>query len=340
MLYTMYKHYVFASMASSGFYPLLYYVATLRGLATHSITQRKHIMGYTIDYSKVCLPPVKETQEQEWIKNDGDAELVAVPYQDKNIRSMNKDDGSIWFVARDILSSSKSKTTVSALEASIRDGLGDEFVNNQPIIDSMGRKQNALIIHEAAVTFFVSRSRTEEGKKLNRLIHVEILPAMRKRNTPNLDDYTKSLVHFNTEVFAALQDTKKVNEELKNQLAVYTKHINKHQQAAIKKSVDKKFAEILSVHPYAPHNGIYKFVWGCLKHSFNIASYDQLNPQDFDSAIDLIENLNTASYKYRPPAEEQEVQEANNKNINITLSIPPNASSQFLTQLTKALADA
>ena len=49
-----------------------------------------------------------------------------------------------------------------------------------PIPDAMGRVQDTIFIHESAFTFLVSRFRAEAGKKLNRFIHVELLPTIRK----------------------------------------------------------------------------------------------------------------------------------------------------------------
>ena len=88
-------------------------------------------------------------------------------------------DGDPWFVANDVLSAIKSTTKLNALKAVVSEGLGEEYVNSTPLKTS-GGIQDTTIIHEAAVTFLVSRSRTETGKAFNRLLHTEILPAIRK----------------------------------------------------------------------------------------------------------------------------------------------------------------
>lgn len=89
-------------------------------------------------------------------------------------------NGDPWFVATDVLTAIKSTTKVNALKAVLSEDLGDEYVNNTPIPDSLGRLQETTIVHEAAVTFLVSRSRTATGKAFNRLLHAEILPTIRK----------------------------------------------------------------------------------------------------------------------------------------------------------------
>ena len=105
--------------------------------------------------------------------------LQLFSFNDQSVRVLSI-DGDPWFVATDVLNAIKSTTKVSALKAVISDGLGDGFVDSTPMLDSLGRMQDTTIIHEAAVTFLVSRSRTETGKAFNRLLHSEILPTIRK----------------------------------------------------------------------------------------------------------------------------------------------------------------
>ena len=87
-------------------------------------------------------------------------------YADKSVRTVMV-NGEPWFVAKDVLEVMGSSTTVTALEATVKEGLGEEFVNNQPL-ETAGGTQNALCLSEPALTFFVSRSRTEMGKAINR----------------------------------------------------------------------------------------------------------------------------------------------------------------------------
>jgi hypothetical protein len=89
-------------------------------------------------------------------------------------------NGEPWFVAKDILQAIGSSTTVTAVEAMIREDLGDDFFTNKLISDTIERDQNMLILSEPALTMFVSRSRTELGKALNRWIHAEVIPSIRK----------------------------------------------------------------------------------------------------------------------------------------------------------------
>lgn len=78
-----------------------------------------------------------------------------------------------------------SKTTVTEVKAIVQEDLGGEFVTTIPL-QTAGGVQNTLCLSEPALTLFVSRSRTGLGKKLNRWIHTEVLPALRKTGTYTL----------------------------------------------------------------------------------------------------------------------------------------------------------
>lgn len=104
--------------------------------------------------------------------------ITVFNFDSNEIRVINL-SGEPWFVCKDVLQAIQSSTTVTAVEAMVIEDLGDEFVCNQPL-PTNGGQQSFLCLSEAGLTFFISRSRTESGKRLNRWIHTEILPAIRK----------------------------------------------------------------------------------------------------------------------------------------------------------------
>lgn len=104
--------------------------------------------------------------------------LAVFDFNSKSVRVIFL-KGSPWFVAKDVLMAMESTTTVTALEALVVEEFGEEFVTNQHL-QTPGGKQKMLCLSEPALTLFVSRSRTELGKQLNRWIHVEVLPSIRK----------------------------------------------------------------------------------------------------------------------------------------------------------------
>lgn len=112
---------------------------------------------------------------------------------DVRVLSIN---GEPWFVAKDVLAAIRSTTTVTALETLIREELGDEFVTNKVVSDNLGRGNEMLVLSESALTMFVSRSRTELGKRMNRWIHVEVLPSIRAYGRYDIDERGTGRVEF------------------------------------------------------------------------------------------------------------------------------------------------
>lgn len=104
--------------------------------------------------------------------------LTVFGFESEDVRVLSI-NGEPWFVARDILKAIRSATTVSAVETLIREELGEEFVTNQPLL-TKGGTQSLLLLSEPATSLVIARSRTEWGKRMNRWIHVEVLPSIRK----------------------------------------------------------------------------------------------------------------------------------------------------------------
>ena len=98
-------------------------------------------------------------------------------------------EGEHYFALKDVLEAQGAKTHTTQAISAIEQGLGDGYVIVVPIKDSLGRDQEAKFISESAVTFLVSRSNTDRGRRCNRWIHTEILPSIRKTgsysNTPS-----------------------------------------------------------------------------------------------------------------------------------------------------------
>ena len=106
--------------------------------------------------------------------------ITCFTFESSDVRVVTDQMGEPWFVLRDVLQAMGSSTPSHVAKASVIEGLGYGYNNVTPILDSMGRTQQATIISEPAVTFLVSRSNTETGRKLNRWIHTEVLPSIRK----------------------------------------------------------------------------------------------------------------------------------------------------------------
>lgn len=105
-------------------------------------------------------------------------DLIVKQFEGKDVRMMSENDEP-WFVLADVLKAMGTTTPVTKVVSSIEQGLGDGFTSSQPIVDSLGRTQQVTIVQAPAVTFILSRSNTEEGRRLNQWIHSVVLPSIR-----------------------------------------------------------------------------------------------------------------------------------------------------------------
>lgn len=109
-----------------------------------------------------------------------DSILAVFEFESNQGRYFVDEKVDLWFVLIDILKMSDSKTVAANAQKTVEANLGKGLLNEKPLPDATGFIQNTVVVHEAAFTFLVSRFRTELGKKLNRYIHVELLPTIRK----------------------------------------------------------------------------------------------------------------------------------------------------------------
>jgi anti-repressor protein len=75
----------------------------------------------------------------------------------------------------------------------VKQRLSDEVISNYPIIDSLGRNQNALFVNEDGLYDVILDSRKPEAKQFRKWVTGEVLPAIRKTG-----GYTKSRTYAYT----------------------------------------------------------------------------------------------------------------------------------------------
>jgi prophage antirepressor-like protein len=165
-------------------------------------------------------------------------------FDSKEIRVTDQ-NGDPWFVLRDLLDAMESSTTVTAAVDVIKQGLGDEFVNDILIPDSLGRNQQTYIVHESGATFLVSRSNTQKGRDLNRWIHTEVLPSLRKTGSYSVQPMSLAQqALINAQALVEMENRQKRLEEqqqnlLKASQGMWTKLKN------VDESVDQRILEKL-----------------------------------------------------------------------------------------------
>lgn len=111
---------------------------------------------------------------------DQNYSIIPFNFEAREIRTITDEQGAPWFVLKDVLENMGTTTTTTQALNHIFQGLGDGYNNVIPIVDALGRDQQVYIIAEPAMTYLTARSNSAQGRKLNRWLHIEVLPTLRK----------------------------------------------------------------------------------------------------------------------------------------------------------------
>ena len=100
-----------------------------------------------------------------------------IPFQFENfsIRTVTTDDGEILFVGKDVAEVLGYKDTVNAIKQHCRG-----VAKHHPILDSLGRTQEARVISEPDLYRLVAGSTLPEAQKFESWVFEDVLPSIRK----------------------------------------------------------------------------------------------------------------------------------------------------------------
>ncbi|MEB4614039.1 BRO family protein [Leucobacter sp. M11] len=95
-------------------------------------------------------------------------------YEGQQVRTVTL-DGDVWFVARDVAVVLGYSEPGNAIRQHCRGG-----ADHTPIVDSLGRTQQARVINEADVLRLIVRSQLPAAEQFERWVFEEVLPQIRK----------------------------------------------------------------------------------------------------------------------------------------------------------------
>lgn len=102
-------------------------------------------------------------------------QIVPFTYEGTSVRTVATEDGTPWFVAKDvcnILGLSNPRTSLALL---------DEDEKGVHSMDTLGGKQELTTVNEAGLYALILKSRKPEARKFKRWVTHEVLPSIRKR---------------------------------------------------------------------------------------------------------------------------------------------------------------
>lgn len=97
-------------------------------------------------------------------------------------------DGAPWFVLKDL-------TAILNIKQFRADRLDDDMISNHPIVDSLGRTQEARVVNEAGMYEVIIRSDSPAAKPFRRWVTSEVLPSIRKTGSYSTPERLRQLEH-------------------------------------------------------------------------------------------------------------------------------------------------
>lgn len=198
-----------------------------------------------------------------------------------SIRTVTR-DGEVWFVGKDVAEALGFTNSRDAIATHVFDD--DKGVE---IIDTLGGKQKMTAINESGLYALVFGSRLESAKRFKRWVTSEVLPAIRKTGSYEMDDYSP-------EMKAILMHDKKL-VKINNRVTDLENHmtIDYGEQVVLGDEVNKAVLDALGGKQSNAYNEIGKKVFAeCnrdLKHYFHVNARNNVPKKRYYEALEYIQ---------------------------------------------------
>lgn len=98
-----------------------------------------------------------------------------------------EENGQIWFCGKDVAEALGFKDTPKAIKQHCR----EDGWANYPVIDSMGRTQQARFINEPNLYRLITHSKLPNAEKFERWVFEDVLPSIRRTGTYGITDVSQ-----------------------------------------------------------------------------------------------------------------------------------------------------
>lgn len=205
-------------------------------------------------------------------------------------------DGEPWFVGKDVALALQYTNPQKAVRDHVLEE--DRGVNK---MDTPSGKQNLVIINESGLYALIFGSKLESAKRFKHWVTSEVLPAIRKTGTYNLTPQNHMELMFQDMkmewklVYAQINILSDVVEKQNKKFTqvVDNMTLTTVQQRKIYSAGKDRISELLggahSVEYKKQSRKYFVNMWNCIKEKFSCgSSYKDLNPKDFQKAIQYI----------------------------------------------------
>ena len=208
------------------------------------VEQSKHVFKKNTGVQQGCISEIKENDEivqtvytdvQEKIQQTLPTTLFH--FENLDIRTLTKEDGSIWFVGVDVCKAIDIQNSSQAFSR-----LEEDEVYNLYITDSLGRNQNTTIISESGLYSLILTSNKPEAKQFKRWITGEVIPSIRKTGSYSIQK-PKELSKIEWIQIALKTEEEKVKLQEEKERAEKIAQENKQQRLIVEKKNEELKAD-------------------------------------------------------------------------------------------------
>ena len=208
------------------------------------VEQSKHVFKKNTGVQQGCISEIKKNDEivqtvytdvQEKIQQTLPTTLFH--FENLDIRTLTKEDGSIWFVGVDVCKAIDIQNSSQAFSR-----LEEDEVYNLYITDSLGRNQNTTIISESGLYSLILTSNKPEAKQFKRWITGEVIPSIRKTGSYSIQK-PKELSKIEWIQIALKTEEEKVKLQEEKERAEKIAQENKQQRLIVEKKNEELKAD-------------------------------------------------------------------------------------------------
>ena len=216
-------------------------------------------------------------------------QLKVFDYYDNEVRTVIVDNEP-YFVGKDVAEILGYKNVRDALSNHVDDE--DKGVAK---LDTLGGKQNLIIINESGVYSLVFGSKLPGAKQFKRWVTKEVLPSIRKTGLFKITDNPMKALEL---MFSAQKNTDKKVDELNDDFQYFKKDLPllPVECEDVQKAVRQLGTRLLGGHGSPAYSdssirqSVYADIGREIKHKFNVRSYKAIKRKYLDDVNRIIEH--------------------------------------------------
>lgn len=198
-------------------------------------------------------------------------------------------DGEPWFVGRDV---AKALGYVKP-ENAIRNNVDKDDTLTEGVADSLGRRQDTLIVNESGLYSLIFGSKLDSAKKFKRWVTSEVLPTLRKtggyRVPQTIPEQIQLLAQGNVELNKRVDILSERMDKIELDLPLLPIEADRITEVVRRKGVSAMGGKKSAAYQNRGlRQRVYNNIYANLKYNFSVRSYKALKRSQCDRAIEII----------------------------------------------------